>query len=44
MDLTIDPGVAYAPGDELGSLRAEIQDEDAIAISAMAPVVREGPI
>ena len=28
MDLAIDPGLAHAPGDELGVLGAEVQDQD----------------
>ena len=44
MDLAVDTGVPYAPGDELGSLRAEIEDEDAIAIDIChgVPVFRRG--
>jgi hypothetical protein len=46
VDLTIDTGFPYAPGDELGILRTEIEDEDAIAIDIChgVPVFREGPI
>ena len=30
MDLAIDLGLAHPPGDELGVLRAEVQDEDPV--------------
>jgi hypothetical protein len=29
-DLAVDVGLAYPPGDELGVLRAEVDDEDGV--------------